>query len=363
MSKTYESRFHGTVIITESGQEFTLSNSAFIDAGGEGEVFQLDTRYAVTMYTREISDQLREKLATLCAQRSTFHEMVVSPLQLVRVKGQPKKQVAGFVMRYLPDATSIKTFRWTKSIAGDQEERFDTMIAHFIYDLSDGLANLHSNRVFMADLKPENILVSNHRAYFVDFDSCSLPAYPSTSATIQYVDPELRGGVPNALGPYEFSARSDWWALGVIAFELFIGVSPWSGSNPNMRRDPLEVRSFNYSAVLLDPIVKPPVGYTRPKEWFARREKIRNYFEIGKGIFSKKLNKRVPMTGVLEGYFPRKKELGSSYFVPVNQEMTEDEEFGKQVLEDFRKIAEERGRQREKARVDMLDLMFGSRKR
>lgn len=360
MSQAYESRFHGTVIATDSGQEYTLSNAAYRGGGLEGEVFQLDNRLAVKMYTSDIGDQLREKLATLCAQRERFHEMVVTPLQMVRLKGQAKKQVAGFVMKYLPDAKAIDEYRWNKSINADKEDRFDTMIAHFLYDLSDGLANLHGNRVFMGDLKPQNVLVSNHRAFLVDFDSCSLPAYPSTSATIQYVDPELRGGVPNALGPYEFSARSDWWALGVIAFELFIGASPWSGVNPNMRKDPFEVRSFNYSAVLLDPIVRPAVGYTRPKEWFDRKEKIKNYFAIGKGLFSKNLNKRVPMTGVLEGYFPRKKELGTNYVVPVKQELTDEEEFFRRPLEDFRRLAENR---REKARLQMLDLMFGTLKR
>ena len=335
--------------------------------------------------TCPVSASLREKLITLCAQRADFHARVVSPLQLVRMPEYKANEAAGFVMRHLPNARTLDHIRWNPGVPRDLESQTDQVLANLIYDISDALRSLHAGRVFVCDLKPENVLVSDHHAFLVDFDSCALPNYNGDSVTIQYVDPLIRDGVPAARGPYQFSAASDWWALGVIAFELFMGVSPWDGINPNHRKDPFVFRSFNYSAVYYDPAVRPPKADIRSRDWLHQHPKMDNYF---KGIFSADSRKRVPIAASLDAYFPPRQSAGwtderrGAIIAKLVQErglsLAEDGEevlkglvdeairpldaeqksFVKEYLEEMGKTALREELNREQARIRLLDIMF-----
>jgi DNA-binding helix-hairpin-helix protein with protein kinase domain len=385
VSTGYHSSFDGATIITDDGRRFTLSDSCYLGGGKDGEVFRLDDRLAVKMYnTCPISSSLREKLMTLCAQKSDFHACVVSPLQLVRMPHHKSDQAAGFVMRYLPNARTLDHIRWNPGIPADLESQTDHVLANLIYDISDALRSLHNpGRVFICDLKPENVLISGHRAFLVDFDSCALPNYNGDSVTIQYVDPLIRDGVPGARGPYQFSAASDWWALGVIAFELFMGVSPWDGVNRRLLKHPEVFRSFNYSAVYYDQAVKPPEADIRSREWLNQHPKIDNYF---KGIFSADPRKRVPIAASLDAYFPPRQSAGwtderrGAIIAKLVQKRrlgedgdgvleglldealgpldAEQKGFVKPFLEEVGKTALREERNREQQRIRLLDIMF-----
>ena len=184
---------------------------------------------------------------------------------------------------------------------------------------------------------------------------------------------------PNAKGPYQFEARSDWWALAVIAFEMFMGVSPWSGDHPKLKRQP--VRSYNYCAVLYDKDVEP-FKYTRPATWLGARPKIRAYF---KGIFSPDKAKRVPMVDLLKDCFPKQElpqtskiasvlaglatsnvsindkirqleqELEKEYALPLSPEQ---KRFVRPLVNKISEMAIRNAITREEARIGFLNAMF-----
>jgi len=363
MSLTYQSKFDGVTIISDSGGVYTLSNAAYIDGGKDGEVFKLDKDVVVKMYPQyPIEASMREKLSTLCSQSKNFHNLVVAPLQLVHLAGQSKTQSAGFIMKYIQQAKPINCLSWKPSISPTEEPLFDQMIANLLYEVSEALESLHANRVFVCDLKPQNILVSNLRPYLIDFDSCSIPNYPGESFTIQYLDPRIREHVPDAVGPNEeFSALSDWWALAVIAFELFMGVSPWSGNHPKYRKEPYVFRSFNYSAVILDPMVQPHKFDMRNPEWLEGKPKIKNYF---KQIFSSDKNSRVPMFDVLDAYFPRDEisHRTQSADELMARLVRDDRErqFWENLWNDMIEKARKKSKEREKERIQLLDVMYSA---
>ncbi len=361
-NRTYQSRFDGARIVTDRGQRYTLSNSDYIGGGRDGEVFQLNSHLAVKMYSNNpIDSVLREKLLTLCGQneQEAFHELVVSPIQMIRLEKQTANQEAGFIMKYLPDAKPLSDMRWKNSIKPEEEKAFDQMIANIIYDLSDGLENLHANRVFMCDLKPDNILVSNLRPYLIDFDSCSMPNYPGETFTIPYLDPRIRDGVPNAVGSNEeFSDLTDWWALAVIAFELFMGVLPWAGIHPQYRKDPLAVRSFNYSAVIFDPMVRTPKFGMRDPRWLEEKPKIKEYF---KRIFSSP-EPAVPIVEILNTYFPREEfPQRPEQAINLIDKLVGDArqiQFFKALWDAMIEKARERASERKPGRINILDVMY-----
>jgi len=89
------------------------------------------------------------------------------------------------------------------------------------------LAYLHRRSILHRDLKPSNILVVDGQVKVVDF-GLSLPYDPdanekvdSSSGTINYMAPETLQGLPPTIA-------ADMFAMGVIAYEVLMGVHPFA---------------------------------------------------------------------------------------------------------------------------------------
>jgi len=101
------------------------------------------------------------------------------------------------------------------------------------------LAYAHENKVVHRDLKPANVMIADDGAVKVmDFgiahESRTVSAHTRTAAwgTPPYMAPEQEDGL--------VSRASDLYALGVTAYELLVGVPPFSGpglSDKKRRRD------------------------------------------------------------------------------------------------------------------------------
>lgn len=90
------------------------------------------------------------------------------------------------------------------------------------------LAYLHRRSILHRDLKPSNILVVDGQVKVVDF-GLSLPYDPdandkvdSSSGTINYMAPETLQGLPPTIA-------ADMFGMGVIAYEILMGVHPFAG--------------------------------------------------------------------------------------------------------------------------------------
>lgn len=202
-------------------------------------------------------------------------------------------------MRFIPDAQKLDDYIWQPDMP-IAEDKFDQQAANMLYDISDGLKAIHRSRVVVGDLKPDNILVSKGKAYVIDFDSASLlPDYPADSYTPEYVDPRLKRDV-GAEPPYAFDPESDWWALGIIAFEMFLGTQPWGGSHSKFLGNKV-LRAFNYSVVGFDPSAKTPPRM-RSIAWFDKKLELKKYFQK---LFSPDVFARHSIDYALERYFPR----------------------------------------------------------
>ncbi len=96
--------------------------------------------------------------------------------------------------------------------------------------VAEGLAAVHARGIIHRDLKPENVIVRpNGQAVVADFGLARAPLADQGGAadlagTPAYMSPEQLRGEP-------LDARSDIFSLGLLAFEMLTGRSPFAGGS------------------------------------------------------------------------------------------------------------------------------------
>jgi serine/threonine protein kinase len=129
------------------------------------------------------------------------------------------------VMPYIP-GKSLKAVMDERGTALPQAQVIEIM-----RNLSDALGYAHAQGMVHRDVKPANILFNERgQAVLTDFgiarlvENSSLTQEGMTTGTPAYMSPEQVLGLP-------VDARSDQYALGVIAFEMLTGQLPFPNDN------------------------------------------------------------------------------------------------------------------------------------
>ncbi len=110
------------------------------------------------------------------------------------------------------------------------EEAFSNDVALFYAtELVLTLEYLHQQRIVFRDLKPENVLIGcDGHIRLGDFGFAKKIHKEKTytiCGTPEYMAPEV-------LNKEGYDESVDWWALGVIIFEMLVGYSPFYDEDP-----------------------------------------------------------------------------------------------------------------------------------
>jgi len=110
--------------------------------------------------------------------------------------------------------------------------RFPEDVARiFVAEIASALGHLHSLAVIYRDLKPENILLDDvGHVCLTDF-GLSKDVDPNDKAhtfcgTPEYLAPEIVTGAGH-------DKAVDWWSLGILLYELTVGIPPFYSQNVN----------------------------------------------------------------------------------------------------------------------------------
>ncbi|KAH9816473.1 kinase-like domain-containing protein [Melampsora americana] len=128
----------------------------------------------------------------------------------------------------------------------NQFEFFDfNQLSFYLVQISAGLSVLHQFKIIYRDLKPENVLInSDGNIKLADFglskDVLTSNGRTNTiCGTVNYMAPEVIRGE-------DYSYSIDWYSLGVLIHQLYIGKIPYD----------IPDDSLDYSDVMMDTIVE-----------------------------------------------------------------------------------------------------------
>jgi serine/threonine protein kinase len=98
----------------------------------------------------------------------------------------------------------------------------------YIAEVGLALSALHSKGIVYRDLKPENILIAaDGHLKLADFGLAKDISGTSTQTfcgTLDFMAPEIVTGK-------KYSYEIDWWALGILTYQLIFGTAPFSDAN------------------------------------------------------------------------------------------------------------------------------------
>ena len=176
-------------------------------------------------------------------------------------------------------------------IGGDEPMPISEII-RLLQQMCSGVQAIHEAGIVHRDLKPENILLTEHGdAKITDFGIARTGTGPKLTehggvvGTIDYVSPEY-------LERGEVDARSDIYALGVMAYEMITGESPFQGKSVietmtmRLRTDPIEPQRIRVdcpaelSAIVMKALRRDP------KERYQRAaEVLEDLKKLGMGTY------------------------------------------------------------------------------
>ena len=105
-------------------------------------------------------------------------------------------------------------------------------------EVASALAYAHENHVVHRDIKPENILISGGSAMVTDFGVAKAVSASSGEKGNSLTSLGVALGTPAYMAPEQATAdpntdhRADIYALGVVAYEMLTGATPFSGRSP-----------------------------------------------------------------------------------------------------------------------------------
>ncbi|MDB4917089.1 MAG: protein kinase [Gemmatimonadetes bacterium] len=131
-------------------------------------------------------------------------------------------------------------------------------LARILREVASALDYAHSTGVVHRDIKPDNVLLSHGSAMVTDFGVARALSASATPGTGRITGLGISLGTPAYMSPEQAAAdpnidnRSDIYAWGVMAYEMFSGATPFAGHTPQAM----------LAAQVSEPV--PPLRFLRP---------------------------------------------------------------------------------------------------
>jgi hypothetical protein len=232
-----------------------LNPADFVAQGGEGAVYvRGDIAYKI--YADPAKMIPPAKIAELGAL--TLPAIVRPQEVLLDARQRP----VGYAMRRVQNGVPLcrlftRAFRERSGVTPE-------MVAQLVRRMREGVRFVHERDMLIVDLNEMNLLadLGAKAIHFIDVDSYQTPSFPATAIMESVRDRHAA----------KFSENTDWFAFGIVCFQLLIGIHPYKGKHPTLHdldaRMQRNVSVFNAEVALPGvcyPLTTIPQSY---RDWF-----------------------------------------------------------------------------------------------
>lgn len=204
-------------VILEGRGALTLRESDYVATGGEGSIYRSGST-VVKLYSdlaKMRRDGMPDKIRALSVLK---HPGIVGPQGMVM---DDQHRPAGF---YMPFACGEPMSRVFVSDFRLRTGFGDTDAVNLAKAMHEIVAHAHAQKALMVDANELNWLVDYVKgkppaAIVIDVDSWAIGPWPAT-----VIMPSIRDWSAKS-----FSEITDWYAWGIVAFQVFTGIHPFKG--------------------------------------------------------------------------------------------------------------------------------------
>lgn len=201
------------IVTNSNGKKITLNQSDYKAAGGEGKIY-IKGGYAYKIY-HDASHVI--PLSKIRELSSISLDNVLVPIDIISSTKSP----VGFYMKYVNNTAHLmrtfnKGFKSKNSID----------ISKLVSIMINTTKKIHTNKILIGDYNELNFLLDDKfsNVYFIDCDSYQTPSFKCTAIMDTVRDRRLKFG--------NFDEGSDWFGLGIVSFQMFIGQHPYRCNHP-----------------------------------------------------------------------------------------------------------------------------------
>lgn len=212
-------------VYTKSGQTIKLNDSNFIASGGEGKVYKT-TQGIIKIYHDPLKARqhgLNDKIDLLSRIK---HTSIISPEESVYDKNG---DFIGYKMPFCQGLPIVKTFTNSWRTQNNFTEK---SAIHLVENMQHAIKAAHQQQAIIVDGNEMNYLFEKETPYLIDVDSWQIDRFKGTAIMPSIVDHHSK----------EFNQNTDWFAWGVVSFQVLTGIHPYKGTHPDFQKSDLKGR-------------------------------------------------------------------------------------------------------------------------
>lgn len=253
-----------------------------VKTGGEADIFLIDghdREYILKLYRYGIA--IKEGIL-----KKTFEVSSSNSNNLVKIydSGFDEESKRWYeILEYLP-AGSLENHK--KSFVDKHDD-----VRRIISEINEGLKTLHQENIIHRDLKPSNILIRTLNPINLVISDFGISSVLESEVSRKMTGIE---GTPNYWSPESISGvvgkEADYWALGMIVFELLHGSHPFARFDMKVIMYTLSTKGIEIPADLGEPFILLVKGlltrdpkyrwsYEQVCRWLSGERDIPVYFE------------------------------------------------------------------------------------